>query len=147
MTRFSNGIRLATWLERPIQLTPTWLIVAGVFCSTILVPFLSQRQVMLLLGALIGIGLTSILLHKPILGVVAIVPVCLLVPFEIGTGTNTGLNAGILLLFLLLGLWLLDVMVRHPQQSRSLWSRPALPLLLLVVSRGDGLFGWPVTLV
>jgi len=85
----------------------------------------SLRWLALLAGGIGGV----VLLMWPSLGLFALVPAALVVPFEIGTGTQTSLNAAVLLLALLLGLWLLEMARR--KELRLLPSRPIPPLLAL----------------
>ena len=69
-------------------------------------------------------------LRRPFLGLIALLTGALLIPFSIGTGTQTDLNIVILLLPVLIGLWVLDMLVIQ----RSITLRPmrvVLPLLLL----------------
>jgi len=69
-------------------------------------------------------------LRWPFVGLVALLTGALLIPFGLGTGTQTDLNIVILLLPVLIGLWFLDMLVIQ----RNITLRPmraVLPLLLL----------------
>lgn len=73
-----------------------------------------------------------LLLRRPVLGVVAIIPAALLVPFALGTGTGTALNVAFLMVPGLLGIWLVRQML-----NRSVSFRPArmnAPLVGLVLT-------------
>ena len=111
------------------------VVVLGVLVfSAYAIPRASETQTVLLVGALVALGGALLVIRKPILGLVAMVPTCFLVPLEIGTGTNTGLNAGIILLCLLLGLWFVG-MAAGRQRIELVRSPDLLPLLpFLIVS-------------
>jgi len=114
------------WLEENTQLLLRLLVVAGVLlASAYLGPRASQRYLILLLGA----GMALVFLRWPPLGLATLIVASLVVPFAIGTGTQTSLNATVLLLPLLLSLWLLE-MVRG-KELRLLPSPPIPPLLAL----------------
>ncbi|MGQ9768595.1 MAG: O-antigen ligase family protein, partial [Anaerolineae bacterium] len=68
----------------------------------------SRRTALLLVG--LGGGL--VLLRRPAWGLAVLIPTALVVPFSIGTGTQTSLNAAVLLVAALLGVWLLDMFRR-----------------------------------
>jgi O-antigen ligase len=77
---------------------------------------------------ILGAGLLLAFMHWPPLGLVALIFASLIVPFAIGTGTQTSLNVTMLLLALLIGLWVLDMVRRR--ELRLLPSRPIPPLLI-----------------
>jgi hypothetical protein len=83
---------------------------------------------LLYLGSIGGI----IFLRWPALGLLALIPASLYVPFSIGTGTGTVLSAPILLVGLLAGLWIADMIVRQ-KQIRLVNSRPLLALAIFVL--------------
>lgn len=114
------------WLEQNAQFWLRLLVVAGVLLlSAVLAPRASPRYLILLVGA----GMVLVFLRWPPLGLATLIVASLVVPFAIGTGSQTSLNATVLLLPLLIGLWVLD-MVRR-KDLRLLLSRPILPLLAL----------------
>jgi hypothetical protein len=116
------------WLEQNAQLWLRLLIVAGVLLlSAGLAPRASPRYLILLVGA----GMALVFLRWPPLGLATLIVASLVVPFAIGTGTQTSLNVTVLLLPVLIGLWLLD-MVRR-KDLRLLPSRPIPPLLAFTV--------------
>jgi len=113
------------WLEQNAKLWLRPLVIVGVLlASARLGPRASQRHLALLVGA----GMALVFLRWPPLGLAALIGASLVVPFAIGTGTQTSLNVTVLLLPLLIGLWLFD-MVAHQRQVRLLPSRPVWPLL------------------
>jgi hypothetical protein len=82
---------------------------------------------------LVGLGIGAmILLQRPILGLVAFVPAALVVPLELGTGTQVDLNPVTLLVPVLLGVWLLDMVRRR--EFRLVPSRTNLPLSLFLLA-------------
>ena len=82
-------------------------------------------------AALVGAVGVGLLLRWPNLGLAILPLVGLLVPFSIGTGTETNLNASVLLIAGLLGLWLLHGLLT-PGRTEPL-GRPVIPLALLIV--------------
>ncbi|MGC9025512.1 MAG: O-antigen ligase family protein [Chloroflexia bacterium] len=99
------------------------LIVAGVLLvSAYLGPRASTRYLVLLIGA----GLALAFLQRPALGLAALMVAGPLVPFAVGTGTQTDLNTSVLLAGLLTGLWILCLLLGR---QRLFLSRPARPLL------------------
>ena len=117
------------WSGRNASLWLRSLIVAGVILgSAALAPWASQRYLLLLAGA----GVALIVLQWPPLGLGALIVAAPLVPFALGTGTETGVNVAIMLVALLIGLWVLDMVVRRRQVQLNR-SRTILPLLALSV--------------
>ena len=134
MTRFLFNLPIWHQMVANSRSILRWPIIAGVILTcTYIIPHLPQIYMLLLLSGVVGLGITLLFLNKPIVGVLAMIPACLVIPLNIGTGTGTSVNAGILLLFLLLGLWLLDLVVRK-QQLQLPRSPIFLPLLLLVLT-------------
>lgn len=86
-----------------------------------------------------------LLIANPSLAVVGMIPAAMVVPFSVGTGTGTELNAGILVALLATGLWLLDMLVVK-REFRLVASRPVLIVILLaltaLVSFGFGQLPW-----
>lgn len=110
------------------QLAP-WLIAAAVL---VLAALVGQRASSLWLGLLAaGIG-GALLLAQPVLGLPALVLAALVVPIEIGTGTDVKLNPASLLLPALLALWLLDMVRRR--QVRIVPSPANKPLAFFLVA-------------
>jgi len=129
ISRLLLSSRPGRWLERNTQLLLR-LLVAGtvLLLSAYWAPRASQRQLILALGAVIAL----VFLRWPPLGLMALIPASLIVPFAIGTGSNTSLHAGVLLLSLLTGLWVLE-MIAHQRRVWLASSRPILPLLIFLV--------------
>ncbi len=107
----------------------TWLIAAAVLA---LAALMGQRASPLWMGLLVaGLG-GVVLLVRPVLGLPALVLAALIVPVEIGTGTEVKLNPASLLVPVLLGIWMLS-MLRH-RQVRIVSSRANAPLALFLVA-------------
>lgn len=71
-----------------------------------------------------------LLLRWPGLGLLALVFASMIIPFKIGTGTQTGINIAVLLVIGLFGLWVFEgVALRRPDWLHL--SRPQLPFVLL----------------
>ena len=93
---------------------------------------LGRRASPLWLGLLAaGIG-GVVLLARPVLGLPALVLAALVVPLEIGTGTEVRLNPASLLVPALLAVWLLDMVRRR--QVRVVASPVNRPLLLFLAA-------------
>ncbi len=121
---------ITTLRERfPQRQVATWLIAAAVLALAFL---LGQRASLLWLGLLAaGIG-GVILLARPELGLPALVLAALVVPLEIGTGTDVKLNAASLLVPALLAVWLVWMIRR-----RQVWivaSAANQPLLFFLMA-------------
>lgn len=118
------------------------LIVGSVLLAS---AYLARRASPRYLALLGGAGMALIFLRWPPLGLAALIVASLVVPFAIGTGTQTSLNVTVLLLALLLGLWLFDMAARQ-RRIALLPARPIPPLLALcgvaVLSFAAGNLPW-----
>jgi hypothetical protein len=126
----------------------TWLIISALFIfSAVLSPFIAQgnRLFQLAFGLYIGIGGGIILLRFPQMSLVLLVVASMIVPFRISTGSESSINAFMLLLSVLLGLWILEMLVRD-REVRFLSSRPVLAGMLFagsaILSFGFGQIPW-----
>ncbi|MGA9532749.1 MAG: O-antigen ligase family protein [Anaerolineales bacterium] len=119
------------------KLTPRQgLIIATIAISAVvLAPAAASgvRIAMALLALPLFLMVFVLFERRPGLGIPAAVVVSLLVPFTIGTGTQSGLNASILWIGFLLGIWLLD-MVTRDQSIRLVDSPVIVPLMGLMVA-------------
>lgn len=125
------------WLERNTVSWRRWIIVLLALLLTVAITYLaSPNNVLYVLVALLalfaGIIGMQILMRWPALGFLLLIPTNMVVPFMIGTGTQTGIHATILLLALLSGLWLYDMVVNR-RELRLVASRSIPPLLILLV--------------
>lgn len=110
----------------------TWAVAAAVLLGAALFGFRASLRWLALLGA--GVG-ALVILQRPILGLLAVVPAALIVPVEFGTGTAVALNPVTMLVPALLGLWVLDML--RQREVRLAPSRTNRPLLLFLLA---GLF-------
>lgn len=117
---------------RAILSSRTWLvvlIVAGtLLASTLLAYRFPANRLTLALGGLLGVGAVLVFLRWPPLGLVIAIVAGMVLPI---VGPN-GLNAPMLLIALLFGLWVLDMVISRGK-GRLAASRPMLPLLALVL--------------
>ena len=110
------------------------LIILGVL---IFIPFLSilnlsERRLTLLFILLLGVGFLIGLLNSPQIGIIFLTVASLIVPFSIGTGTQTSINVTIILLALLIMLWLVKMLVEK-RKIQFYPSKTLLPSLLFSV--------------
>ena len=129
-------------LPRVSQLRLRPLLVMGELLFIAAVGYAASRLELLVLLILpVGVGVILSFLRWPSLGLIAAMVAGIVVPF-LGP---SGLNATMILIALMLGLWLLDILVRRGQTqfvaSRSFW--PLLSLLLVAAfSFGFGQLPW-----
>jgi len=128
MYRLENSyLQILGWLDARSQFLLRLAVIAGVLLASLY--FGRRPSTRFILLPLVGIA-GLILLRWPFVGLVALLTGALLIPFSLGTGTQTDLNIVILLLPVLIGLWFLDMLVIQ----RGITLRPmrvVLPLLLL----------------
>ena len=129
-------------MTRPLRL----MIVLSVVALS-LIPALTGSALVLAagLGLVLG-GLASLgFLRFPFVGLCVVIFAGQFIPFGIGTGTQTGINAATLLLMLLTVLGIVGMVLRR-ETPRFLRSRTFLPLLGMVavacLSFGIGQFPW-----
>jgi hypothetical protein len=120
---------------RPLLIISQLLLVAALAFVA------SQRQLTLVLLLPFGVGLVLTFLRWPSLGLIVASVAGLVVPFS----GPSGLNVTMLLIALLLGLWLLDMMIRKRETqvapSRTVW--PLLAFLVVAAfSFGVGQLPW-----
>ncbi len=124
------------------QRTKLWtlLIILAVLGTAALYGILGSGLLLLLLLA--GLG-AVLVLYRPILGLVVMIVIALLIPFDIGTGTEVKLNLVSLFVPILLAIWLLEMIVKR--ELRMVRSRTFLPLFLLVLAGAGSLIIGNVT--
>lgn len=119
------------YLQRTLQDRRVWTRVVPmlVILGAAAISFVAPRQGLLLILVCLG---GVVLLQRPHLGLLIIIPSALVVRFELGTGTEIALNAVTLLTPALFGLWLLDGLRQH----RLNWtvSRVNRPLILFLLA-------------
>jgi O-antigen ligase len=124
----------------PLRLGP--LLIVGELALIAGLAFMaSQRQLTLILFLPLGAGLAFTFLRWPALGLIIACLAGMVVPY-LGP---SGLNATMLLLALLLGVWLLGMMVNQRQivlaPSRTVWPLLAF-LVVAIISFGIGQLPW-----
>ncbi len=118
--------RIYRWVHRYRLLWIRAGIVAFVLLAS--TTAVSQRPKLVLAG-LIALGGAGLIWRVPTLGIVLLIPASQVVPFELGTGTQTTLHAGILLLVGLVGLWALRMLV-YERRIAVVASPAVTPILL-----------------
>jgi hypothetical protein len=149
-TKGSASIQFADLINRqylrdPLRLMQV-LIVSGVLLLSVFVGLLLPEKYLIFPTLLIAaIAAFVLYLLYPPLGIIAVLIGGMLVPFEVGTGTNTGINLAVILTPLLLGIWILDMLVRK-RKFPFVSSRPIWPLLVMaavsLLAFGIGQLPW-----
>lgn len=119
-----------------------WMILFGVLAAAAALPWLNrERESLLLMGGILGIGGLWFLLRWPQLGIFATILGGMLIPFH----GPSGLNMAMIILALALGLWVLTMLL-HQKKIALAPSSTTLPLLVLIVtgllSFGFGQLPW-----
>ena len=71
----------SAWVRENLSSLFKLLLVAGVILLSVLAPtVVSERQILLLIGGILGIGGVWLLLRWPALGILALIPTALLFP-------------------------------------------------------------------
>lgn len=121
-------------------------IVALVLTISAILPYrVSPRRAQLILVGVPAIAVGIAFLRWPPLGLAALIVAAFLVPFAIGTGTMTNINAALILMMVLTGLWLLDMVARERaiHLRRSALIPPALALMgSALIAFLAGQLGW-----
>ncbi len=104
-------------------------VVAVVLVGATALGYLASVRWLLLLC--LGIGM-AVLLHWPLVGLLALVPAALVARLDIGTGTEVSLNQATLLVPALLGIWVVDMVRRG--KVRLVASTTNLPLLFFLAA-------------
>ena len=116
---------MRTALERR---TPILIAAAAVTLSAML----AWRPSLLVLGGMLALAGILVFARWPVVGLLALVPLSLLVPVGISTGTETQINAAVLLVGLLTSLWAVDLALSHT--LRVYQTRLLLPLIAFGVA-------------
>jgi len=117
------------WRRLPLDKLRTWAVVALVLAGAAVLGYRAANRWLAVLMVAIG---AVLLLHQPLLGLLALVPAALVVPIEFDTGTAVSVNPATLLVPALLGLWVLDMMRRQELQLAP--SRTNRPLILFLLA-------------
>lgn len=116
------------WRKLSSNRLRTWVVTTVILVG---VAYLGSRASTRWLGLLaVGMG-GVVLLQRPILGLLALVPAALVIPLEFSTGTAVNVNPVTLLVPVLLAVWLLDIVRRRELRlATSCTTRPLLLFLL-----------------
>ncbi|MEW5868447.1 MAG: O-antigen ligase family protein [Chloroflexota bacterium] len=119
-----SGLQHHIWSPRLLN----WLIIAAVLLLSASFARPGYERLVRLV-ALAGLGFLVILffLRQPAWGLLLLIAAGPLVHFEIGTGTESRLNATMLILVFLVGVWVLDMLVIK-RQLGLVYSPPLAPL-------------------
>ncbi|TAH53913.1 MAG: hypothetical protein EYC68_01360 [Chloroflexota bacterium] len=116
-----------------LDLEVSTLVRVGMILGVLLLSaFLAMRAQVNFLFLLIGIGGLLVLLQAPRLGLIILLVGSLVLPFSIGTGTQTPINITVILIPVLLGVWVADMMRRR--ELKLAYSRTMWPLFALAAS-------------
>ena len=143
MRNYQNTYRYSLeWITQNQAKLIRGLIIISVLLLSILISLRSTRlPLQLILTLIIGIGALIIFLKWPPIGLMLIMVVGMFVPM-VGPG---GFNGSILLIALLLGLWILDMVVRQ-RNIQLVPSRTMLPIFIFIgiciLALGMGQFSW-----
>ncbi|MFW6098076.1 MAG: O-antigen ligase family protein [Chloroflexota bacterium] len=111
-----------------------WLLKGAVILAVPVLSILAGlKPTILLLLPIAAVAALVVLTKQPEIGLVATVVAGLAVPFSLGTGTATRIPAPMLVIGGMVGLWALNA-VTGKWYGRVRWSRPLLPLLLLILT-------------
>jgi O-antigen ligase len=130
--------RALDWFERNSLLIYRLAILAALLGLAAAFGLLSLKSTKLaLLGAAITPGVAGLLLliRYPNFGLVVLIPAAMAVPFSISTGSETKMNAAVLMTLALLGLWVFEMIVEEKRIyiARSPTVLPGVALVLAVV--------------
>jgi hypothetical protein len=114
------------------RLMSIFIILAVLILSVIIAVVFPSEHFPLILVMLVTIGAGIIYLKHPPLGLMVLIAGAFLISYEIGTGTQTGLNIAVLLLPALIGVWFIDKFVRQ-RDVQIFWSTTYLPLAGFVI--------------
>jgi hypothetical protein len=117
-------------LRRLIQ-DKSWQVAGICALVLILAAAVGRRPSFIFLAVPFALTGILILMRWPILGLLGLLVVALLIPIEIGTGTEVSLNLAALLVPALLSIWLMISLVEH--RVSLVPSRVNLPLILFLL--------------
>jgi len=123
------SLRQTSWWR---WLALVWILVLVAALGYLAPSYQPRFLLLLLVFAIAGLALIWLLSRWPALGLVLLIPANILVKYGIGTGTQTEINATILLIVLLLGIWLVG-MIGQYQTIRLHHSRTNYPLIFFLV--------------
>lgn len=130
--RFSNS---QGWLIRIASLLSNWRIIIPplvLIVVTALAFSSSKLLILIAMGACFGLGGLIILLRYQSIGIVLLIVASMFIPFSIGTGSSTSINATILLLGFLVMVWIIDMVVLK-KRIVLVRSSTTMPLLAFII--------------
>jgi O-antigen ligase len=136
---------VAAYFDRPTLIA---LVVGSLaLFGAILAPRIADSQTLTILFFVLFFGLIGayFLLRWPILGIAGIIVASLAVPFSLSTGSATGVNAGVLLLIVMLGLWFFDMLARKKEIrliSMRVINAALVFCVISVIAFGFGQISW-----
>ena len=138
--RLDDFIRNVTHWREWVDVNQPRLVRFGVIALVVLfslavIPLLvsrNMRMAMLALGGIVGLAGVWVLARNPSLGYIAVIPVAMLVPFGISTGTGTSLNGAVLIVAALFALWILGMIVQG--EFTVMRSPVVAPALLMIAA-------------
>jgi hypothetical protein len=107
------------------------VVLTTLAACALLAHFGSVQLAALIALGIAGMAVLAILMRAPSFGLLAIVAASFLAPLRLGTGTESSINAPMMVIGLLLVTWLIAAFVRR-ERIRLVRSRPMLPLLAFV---------------
>lgn len=154
-----NWLTLSIRFIRSFELSQEWfernrgplIRIAGILVILFAAIFISPRVIIgnytipkLFLLAVLGIIAVIVIIKYPNLLLIGIIPITMLVPFSIGTGTGTPISAVVMIDLAAIGFWVMDLVVNH--KSIRNYSMPVIPAVALigsaVISFGFGQLSW-----
>ena len=121
--------QLNSWiLINQRRLIKLFIISAVFILSATITIVLPSKNFAMILVMVAAVGAAIFYLKYPPLGLIVLIVGAFLLSFELGTGSQTGLNIAILLLPVLIGVWFIDKFVRQ-RDLKIFWSRTYLPLV------------------
>jgi hypothetical protein len=120
---------LTQYLDEKWPLVRKFGLAVLVLVAAALFGLVAQTEGLLFVAAGTGI---AILLYAPQVGLLGVIAAALVVPFQIGTGTEVQLNVATLLIPALFGLWMLESLRRRKLE----WTKSSVnrPLILFLVA-------------
>ncbi|MBN1371967.1 MAG: O-antigen ligase family protein [Anaerolineaceae bacterium] len=140
ISRLDDLIRNVTHWREWVEVNQPRLVRFGVIALVVLfslavIPLLvsrNMRMAMLALGGIVGLAGVWVLARNPSWGYIFVVPVAMLVPFGISTGTGTSLNGAVLIVAALFALWILGMIVQG--EFTVMRSPVVAPALLMIAA-------------
>ncbi len=119
--------------QRPFTIQTPWLTRALIVLLVLVAAVaMSVQPKAIYLAIPFGVAGLALLLARPQLGYLALIAGSLIIPFGIGTGSESKLHAGMLILGGLLAMWGLEALLKRYKPLRRIDEPTTLPLLLFL---------------